>query len=82
MYGGEVLEHGLQFQIIENDMLPGVVDDASDKSGEEARVPGMLRVMLVLVQTILKDWENTLIRLSHQTSILGFFTCSLRVRLS
>ena len=52
--GGEVLQHGLQLEVVEDDGVARVRDDAAHDRGEEVGVARVLHVALVLIQTVLE----------------------------
>ena len=53
--GGKVLEDGLQLEVVEDDCLARVGDDAAHDGGEKVGVSRVLHVALVLVQPVLEQ---------------------------
>ena len=51
------MQHRLQFQVVEHDVLSGVGDDRADEGGEEAGVARGLHVAVVLIEAVLGRGE-------------------------
>ena len=49
------MEDCLQLEVVEDDCLPRVGDDAADDGGEKVGVSRVLHVALVLVQPVLEQ---------------------------
>ena len=53
--GREVLQHSLELEVVEDDGLPRVCDDAAHDGGEKVRVARVFHVAVVLVKPVLDE---------------------------